>query len=203
MTAQKGVNIDRSREIGENIPDSMVGVSVEDCVFRKADQATTLGSRSTVKVKGKSVTVDPQLILQRLVTIGQCSVRVKYELCTHLPALLESDALPLQSNKATLADVLFKSRKGEQREPSANVQYVLSGDILLHCIPWPRGSTFDSVCQMYVAYVTHKCGAAVVVFDGYKDELATKDATQLRQTGACAGMTVHFDGDMMIQSKIS
>ena len=205
MTAQKGVNVDRSREIGEDILDSMVGVSVEDHVFKKADQATTLGSKSTVKVKGESVTVDPHLIFQRLVTVGQRSEDVsslfKYELCTHPPALFESAALPLQANKATLADVLWKSMKGEQRDPSENVQYVLDGGALLHRIPWPRGSTFDSVCQMYVAYVTHKYGAAVVVFDGYKDEPATKDATQLRRTGACAGVTVHFDGDMMIQSK--
>ena len=91
--------------------------------------------------------------------------------------------------------------KGEQREPSANVQYVLDGGPLLHRMPLPRGSTFDSVCQMYVAYVTQKYGAAVVVFDGYNDEPATNDATQLRRTGVCAGVTVHFDGDMMIQSK--
>ena len=91
MTAQKGVNVDRSREIGEDILDSMVGVSVEDHVFKKADQATTLGSKSTVKVKGESVTVDPHLIFQRLVTVGQRSEDVsslfKYELCTHPPAL--------------------------------------------------------------------------------------------------------------------
>ena len=77
----------------------MVGVSVEDYVFRKADQATTLGSRSIVKVKGESVTVDPQLIFQRLVTVGQHSENVsslfKYEPCTHPPALFESAALPL------------------------------------------------------------------------------------------------------------
>ena len=57
-----------------------------------------------------SVTVDPQLIFQRLVTVGQRSEDVsslfKYELCTHPPALFESAALPLQANKATLADVL-------------------------------------------------------------------------------------------------
>ena len=62
MTAQERVNVDRPREIGEDILDSMVGTSVECYVFRKADQATTLGSRSTVKVQGESVTVDPQLI---------------------------------------------------------------------------------------------------------------------------------------------
>ena len=78
---------------------------------------------------------------------------------------------------------------------------MLDGGALLYRIPLPRGSTFDSVCQMYVAYVTHRYGAAVVVFDGYTDEPATKDATQLRRTGVCAGVTVHFDGDMMIHSK--
>ena len=62
MTAQEGVNVDRSREIGEDILDFMVGASAECYVFRKAYQATTLGLRSTVKVKGESVTVDPQLI---------------------------------------------------------------------------------------------------------------------------------------------
>ena len=62
MMAQGRVNVDRSREIGEDILDFMVGASVECYVFRKADQATTLGSRSTMKVKGESVTVDPQLI---------------------------------------------------------------------------------------------------------------------------------------------
>ena len=71
---------------------------------------------------------------------------------------------------------------------------------VLYFIALPRGSTFDSVCQMYVAYVTQKYGAAVVVFDGYIYESANKDAT-LRRTGVCAGVTVHFDGDMMIQSK--
>ena len=91
--------------------------------------------------------------------------------------------------------------KAEQREPSANVQYVLDGGALLHRIPWPRGSTFDSVFEMYVAYVTQMYGATVFIFVGYSDVPITKDATQLRRTGACVGVTVHFDGDMMIESK--
>ena len=36
-----------------------------------ADQAVTLGSRSTVKGKGELVKVNPQLIFQRLVAIGK------------------------------------------------------------------------------------------------------------------------------------
>ena len=100
--------------------------------------------------------------------------------------------LPLQANKLVFADVLWKSIDEEQREPSGDqVQYVLDGGALLHRIPWARGSTYDSVCQMYVRYVTQKYGAAVIVFDGYKDEPTTKDATQQRRTGTCSSVTVH------------
>ena len=41
---------------------SMIGKTVEEFHFHKADQAVILGSRSTVKVKGEPVKVDPQLI---------------------------------------------------------------------------------------------------------------------------------------------
>ncbi|XP_076040893.1 uncharacterized protein LOC143025304 [Oratosquilla oratoria] len=165
----------------------------------------TLASRSTVKVRGESVVVDPQLVFQRLVIVGErcedLSTLFKFKLCSHPPALFDSSSLPLQANKAVLADVLWKSID-EQREPSGDqVQCVLDGGALLHRIPWPRGSTYDSVCQIYVRYVTQKYGAAVIVFDGYRDEPTTKDATQQRRTGTCSSLTVNFGGDMIIQSK--
>ena len=58
-----------------------------------------------------------------------------------------------------------------------------------------------SVSHLYVRYVTQKCGAAVIVFDGYNDDPTTKDATHLRRTGDCVGVTVHFASGMMIKSK--
>lgn len=205
MTAQEGVNVERSRTVGEKILASMVGKSVEEFTFRKCDRAVTLNSRSTVKIKGESVKVDPQLIFQRLVTIGErcedLQSLFKYELCSYPPALFESSFLPLQANKAVLADVLWKTMQGEQREPIGNVQYILDGGALLHRLPWPRGSTYESVSQLYVTYVTHKYGAATIIFDGYQDGPTTKDATHMRRTGACSGMTVNFTGGMVIQSK--
>ena len=55
---------------------------------------------------------------------------------------------------------------------------------------------------MYVRYVIQKYSTGTaIVFDGYKDEPTTKDATQLRRTGVCPSVTVHFSGDMIIQSK--
>ena len=49
--------------------------------------------------------------------------------------------------------------KEDQRNPSGDVQYVLDGAALLHRVPWPRGSTYESVSHLYVRYVTQKYGA--------------------------------------------
>lgn len=70
MTAESKVNVDQSRDLGQKILDSMAGRNVEDYPFKKADQALTLGSKSSIKIKNESVQVDPQLLFQRLVTVG-------------------------------------------------------------------------------------------------------------------------------------
>ena len=183
----------------------MTGKSTDEFTFRKANQAVTLGSRSTVKIKGEHVNIDPQLLFQRLLTVTERCDDVtslfQYELCTYPAALFESSSLPLQPNKTVLADCIWKSMKEEQRNPSGDVQYALGGGALFHRVPWPRGSTYESVSHLYVRYVTQKYGAAAIVFDGYNDDPTTKDATHLRRTGDCVGVTVHFASGMMIKSK--
>lgn len=206
MSAKEGVNVEQTGNIGERILSSMTGKAVDEYTFKKADQVVTLASHSTVKVKGESVRVDPQLIFQRLVTIGEHSdddlmSLFKYELCSYPPALFDASSLPLQANKAALADALWKAIEEEQRLPTGDVQYVLDGGALLHRLPWPRGSTFDGLCEQYVKYVTQKYGTATVVFDGYTEEPTTKDVTHLRRTGAGPGVAVHFSGSMILQSK--
>ena len=62
-------------------------------------------------------------------------------------------------------------------------------------------SIYDDVCQMYVNHVKQRYGTAVLVFDGYTNETSTKDAIHLIRTRTCSGVTVHFTGDMLIQSK--
>lgn len=64
VTALENVDVDSAQDIGNNILKSMVGKSVEDYTFRKVDEAVTLASRSTIKVKRVSVVVNPQLIFQ-------------------------------------------------------------------------------------------------------------------------------------------
>ena len=212
MTAHQTVHVDRSREIGYKILKSMVGKAVEEFTFKKSDQAAALGSKSIVKIKGTTVVVDPQLLFQRLLAVrDRCDdlpSLFTYELCSHPPALFESSHLPLQANKAVLADALWKLTEHHQGHSEHHCvvpsvfQYVLDGGALLHRLPWPQGSTYDSVCEMYVRYVTQKYGTAtVIVFDGYKDEPSIKDTTHLRRTGSNPGVTVHFSGDMIIRSK--
>ena len=204
MTVQEIVNVEKAREIGVKIVESMAGKSTEEFTFRKANQAVTLESRSTVKIKGERMNIDPQLLFQRLLTIRERCDDVtslfQYEL-SYPAALSESSSLPLQPNKAVLTDYLWKSMKEEQRNPSGDVQYVLDGGALLHRVPWPRGSTYESVSHLYARYVTQKYGAAAIVFDGYNDDPTTKDAIHLRRTGDCVGMTVQFASGMMITSQ--
>ncbi len=162
MTAEKGVNVERSVEVGNKVLESMVNKSVEEFTFRKADHAVTLGSKSNIKVKGQPVKVDPQLIFQRLVFLGErlCDLPslFKYELCSHPPSLFDAHGLPLEAKKPVLADVIWKGITEEHNQPTDPVRYVLDGGALLHRLPWQRGSTYSSVIQMYVTYVTQKYG---------------------------------------------
>ena len=84
----------------------MAGKSTDEFTFRKANQAVTLGSRSTVKIKGEHVNIDPQLLFQRLLTVRErcddVTPQFQYEVCTYHAALFESSSLPLQPNKAEI-----------------------------------------------------------------------------------------------------
>ncbi|XP_014679227.1 PREDICTED: uncharacterized protein LOC106819081 [Priapulus caudatus] len=97
-------------------------LTVEEFTFQKADQAVTIASKSTMKIKEQAVKVDPQLIFQRLVFVGERSGNLpslfKYELCGHPPALFDSYGLPLTARKPALADALSNIVEEVQREPS-------------------------------------------------------------------------------------
>lgn len=80
------------------------------------------------------------------------------------------------------------------------MNYVLDGGSLLYRLPWPRGTTFDSICTMYVNYVK-KFPQPTIVFDGYEAGPSTKDTTHLRRSGGVVGAKVNFDGSTPVASK--
>ena len=70
VTAAPSVNVHESKSIGKHILASMGGNPVASYIFQKKDQAATMDTKSTIKIQDEHEHVDPQLLFQRLVTVG-------------------------------------------------------------------------------------------------------------------------------------
>ena len=116
-------------------------------------------------------------------------------------ALFESSSLPLQPNKPVLANALWKSSNESQQEPSEDVQYVLDGGALLHRLPWPL-DPYMMMCVKCMLIMWNKDMALLFLFlMDTPMNLQQKDVIHLIRTRTCLEVTVHFTGDMLIQSK--
>ena len=60
------VNIDKAKFIGNTIFVRIIGQITADYIFKKRDQSITLSTESAMKIGGKAIHVDPQLLFQRL-----------------------------------------------------------------------------------------------------------------------------------------
>lgn len=195
--------------MGSKILKSMAGQNVSDFTFKKKYSGVTMNTRSCAKIDGKSVPVEPQLLFQRLLTVARETMDnitdiFKYELCNRPTALFDSSGLQREANKPALADAIWSVGKGadmpNEPPPTQEMNYVLDGGSLLYRLPWPRGTTFDSICTMYVDYVK-KFRQPTIVFDGYEAGPSTKDTTHLRRSGGVVGAKIYFDGSTSVASK--
>ena len=105
------------------------------------------------------------------------------------------------ANKPALADAIWVLMPKDVVEPTGQSQYVLDGGSLVHRIPWQRGTTYNDICRQYTNYVTRRYGHVIIVFDGYQEELSTKDGAHERRTCGRAGPTVDFTRNMVMKSK--
>jgi len=68
-------------------------------------------SKSTIRINGEKVNIDPQLLFQRLVIAGTQAENLKYafqyELCSFPPALFETKYVLLKANKPSLAKAIW------------------------------------------------------------------------------------------------
>ena len=82
--AESSVNVEKAREVGQSILDSMTGKAATEYSFTKSNQAITFSAKSSIKVDGEKIQVDPQLFFQRLIIASQSlddmSAIFKYEL---------------------------------------------------------------------------------------------------------------------------
>lgn len=98
MTAND-TNPDKALEIGEKILKSMEGCNALEYTFKKKDKVTTMNTQIHAKVDGEAITVDPQLLFQRLLTAaGEMTENIAdnfvYELCNIPPSMFEPSGLP-------------------------------------------------------------------------------------------------------------
>ena len=186
----------------------MCGKKVNEYTFKRKQQVVQMSTKPSVKVEGDHIQIDPQLLFQRLITIGQGEVPVdepetlfSYELCTHAPALFDSSGQLREAKKSVIADALWEYVKLDIPNLPDDVHHVLDGGWLLHHLPWTKGKRYEELCQMYVDFIIAKYGSATIVFDGYGEDPSTKDAAHLRRTGGVCSTTINFTRNMILNSK--
>ena len=134
----------------------MTGNKVNQCVFRKRNQVITPESKSTIKIDGEKVNIDPQLLFQRLVVAGTQGTNLldafQYELCSYPPALFGTKPVLLKANQLALAKVIWDLIPQVDRlDKSSNCQYVFDGGALPNKIPWQIGDIYESILQSYTS----------------------------------------------------
>ena len=141
---ESSVNVEKAREVGQSILDSMTGKAGAEYSFTKSNQALTFIAKSCIKVDVEKIQVDPQLLFQRLIIASQSlddmSTIFKYELCCYPPSLFDSSLMLPKLQKPALADAIWAKLPSVATGPKGEVQYVLDGGALHHRIPWSRDS---------------------------------------------------------------
>ena len=108
--APSSVDVDQAKTVGKAIIDDMKGQCVNEYTFRRKNQAVTMDMKSSIKIDGNTVQIDPQLLFQRLALAAKATQDLesvfKYELCSYPPALFESPLLLREAQKPALADAI-------------------------------------------------------------------------------------------------
>ena len=165
--AESSVNLEKAREVGQSILNSMTGKPAAEYSFTKTNQAIiAFSAKSSVNVHGEKIQVDPKLLFQRVIIASQSpddmSVIFKYELCSYPLTLFHSSLMLLKSQKPALTDAIWAKLPSDATGPKGEQQYFLDR------ITRPQGfPKYREIFDMYCQYVTRKYVAAVVIFDGY------------------------------------
>ena len=67
---ESSVNVEKAREVGETILDSITGKAAADYSFTKSNQAITFSAKSSIKVDGEKIQAHPRLLFQRLIIVS-------------------------------------------------------------------------------------------------------------------------------------
>lgn len=194
-------NCQQARAIGLMSMEQMIGNTYGNVKFSRKNRVQPLSSvTSSIKVHDTTVTIDPALIYQRILFAKKSQEQLKeffeYELAPFPLSLF--DEAGLRKSKKSAIYSLFTPI--DDTITSGDVSYVIDGGFLLHKVVWHKGETFSSICDQYIGYIEKYYGAnAVVVFDGYPDDItrkSTKSAERLRRSRKVLSAEILFDPSM-------
>ena len=112
VNATGDVDVCSVKEIGQKILHSMSGIPVAQYTVKRSDQVTTLQSKSSVRVDGQPIHVDPELLFQRHIVasianaIDDRKAIFRFELCSYPSALFDDTLMPRAPQKAVLANAI-------------------------------------------------------------------------------------------------
>ena len=107
-----GKNVDRAVAIGDEIVESMIGKDAFSISFKRSSQAVTLNTKTSIKIDNDTVTIDPQLLFQRLTTVANrlgedVSEMFSYELSSYPSSLFDNSGFLREASKPALADAIW------------------------------------------------------------------------------------------------
>lgn len=208
MESGSSVNVDRSFEIGEKIVSSMRNQCVSDYTFKKVNQAITMQSRNSVMIDGEAVTIDPQLLFQRLILLvgnmddSQLKDVFKYELSHRPPSIFDEKGYMRSGENTSLDNALLKEVGGEGGVEINDVgcRKILSGEYLLNKVAWKKNQTYDDILNDYVTHV-QQYNSPTIVFDAYTSGPSIEDEFHLRKCNGVTGVKIAFTKSMPFNSK--
>ena len=207
QTSDTSANVDSAKEIGHRILQSMKGQPVSAVSFKKREEAVTMSTKPTVKIGGERVSVDPQLLFQRLLHVAGGDLSKLEEIFKHeltaLPSSLFDDSGFMRgSSKHLLAKHLWDASEGckQQMLRTEDAHYILDGGSLIHQLSWLRATSYKYLAERYVEYVKRSYPHAIAVFDGYFGGPSPKDMAHV-QRSTLPGRDVQFLPDMLLSEK--
>lgn len=82
VVADRSVNADNAKEVGDNIIKSIKSRTILDFSFKRKDQIVTIASKTSLKIDRNTVHIDPQLLFQRCTTEANgCLMTYQKYLC--------------------------------------------------------------------------------------------------------------------------
>ena len=126
--------------------------------IKKSEEAVTMSTKPAVKIGGERVSVDPQLLFQRLLHVAGAATKqaalavgdlskldeiFKHELTALPSSMFDDSGLMRGSSKHLLAKHLWDASEGckQQMLRTEDAHYILDGGSLIHQLSWLRGTS--------------------------------------------------------------